>query len=132
MSQQQLQNQLPSPERLALLADVLGRLSSLCLAVEEVLREVAPELEREGAPVHGATLNRPVSEALDAQEAAVLCGISVSKWRQMDADGQCPAPIDMGTGRCPRWLRAELMDWLWRGAPPRVRWSAMRDASRRS
>jgi predicted DNA-binding transcriptional regulator AlpA len=66
-------------------------------------------------------------EGLDAAAAARLIGISVSKFRAMDAAGEVPAPVQIGTGRCPRWLRSELLAWLRAGAPSRLRWAQMRE-----
>ncbi len=88
---------------LQLLANMLAKIASAC------------------APTDGV-----VPEALDASQAATLCGISKSKWHAMNAAGQCPAPVELGD-RCPRWLRSELMGWLRHGAPTRVRWVMMRE-----
>jgi len=70
------------------------------------------------------------AEGLDAAGAATFIGVSVSKWHAMNAGGLCPAPVELGD-RCPRWIRSELRSWLLGGAPPRVRWAAMREAALR-
>jgi predicted DNA-binding transcriptional regulator AlpA len=67
-------------------------------------------------------------EALDASQAARLCGVSVSKFRAMSDRGLCPAPVELGD-RCPRWNRSELLAWLRSGAPPRSRWREMRETA---
>lgn len=97
------------------LADVLARLDAIAGILTNLLNA--------GSGI------RP--EAVDAAQAAVIAGVSISKWRQMDADGLCPSPIQLGTGRCPRWLYGEILCWLKAGAPSRARWSAMREAAMR-
>ena len=69
------------------------------------------------------------AEGLNAEEAAAYCGVSRSKWYDLDAAGQCPAPVELGDSGCRRWVRSELAAWLRSGAPPRVRWNAMRHAA---
>lgn len=68
-----------------------------------------------------------VPEALDASQAAKLCGVGRTKWHDLNTRGLCPSPVELGD-RCPRWLRSELLAWLRAGAPPRIRWHNMRDA----
>ena len=68
------------------------------------------------------------AEGLDAAAAAALVGISRSKWHDLDARGLCPAAVQIGVGRCPRWLRSELIGWLRAGAPARSRWLVIRRA----
>src|SRR5262245_7657609 len=65
-------------------------------------------------------------EALTIRQAAQLIGVSNSKFRQMDSAGHVPARIQEGTGNCPRWLRRELVCWLYAGAPVRSVWISMR------
>jgi predicted DNA-binding transcriptional regulator AlpA len=105
LDEQQLQSQPREP--LVLLGDLLSRLA-------EVL-----------GPADGVA-----PEALDAGLAARLCGVSRSKWHAMNAEGLAPSPVELGD-RCPRWLRSELLAWLRSGAPPRLRWLALRDSAMR-
>ena len=93
-----------TPELAGLLARALG--------------EVAASL-RDGSDV--------APEALTPEQAAKLCGVSISKWHQMAATSQTPSPIQLGdSGRCPRYLRGELLAWLKAGAPSRSRWELIR------
>ena len=71
------------------------------------------------------------SEGLDAGAAAAMLGVSRSKFFAMSSSGQIPQPIELGTGRCPRWSRSELLAWFRAGAPPRVRWEHMRASALR-
>jgi predicted DNA-binding transcriptional regulator AlpA len=70
-----------------------------------------------------------LAEGLDAPAAARFIGVSTSKWHDLVANGHAPEPVRLGSGNCPRWPRGELRAWLLNGAPPRVRWVAMRDAA---
>lgn len=64
-------------------------------------------------------------EALDAAQAARLCGVCRSKFHSMNSARQCPAPVELGD-RCPRWLASELRAWLRAGAPARAAWQQIR------
>jgi len=75
-------------------------------------------------------INTAAPEALGPAEAAVYCGVALSKWRDMNARALCPAPIELGD-RCPRWPRRLLLAWLLAGAPSRVRWLAIQDQALR-
>ncbi len=93
----------------------------------EALRLLAEVLKQVTAACDPAAAVTP--EALTADQAAVLCGVSRSKWYDLDAAGQCPAPVEIGdSGGCRRWLRSELLAWLRAGAPSRVKWLAIREA----
>lgn len=62
--------------------------------------------------------------AVDAIEAAHLCGVSPNHWWKLHNSGRCPAPIRLGR-RC-LWRVAELREWMAAGCPPRDRWKAER------
>ncbi len=66
------------------------------------------------------------AEALDASQASVVCGVSRSKWLALVSAGQAPSAVELGVGRCPRWLKSELMAWLKCGAPTMRTWASMR------
>jgi predicted DNA-binding transcriptional regulator AlpA len=68
------------------------------------------------------------AEGLAATEAAAFVGVSISKFRELDANGLIPSPARLGDGNCPRWSRTELGAWFRAGAPSRLRWTAMRDS----
>jgi hypothetical protein len=68
------------------------------------------------------------AEGLAAADAAIFIGVSISKFRELDANGLIPSPARIGDGNCPRWSRMELGAWLRAGAPSRLRWSSMRDS----
>jgi predicted DNA-binding transcriptional regulator AlpA len=71
------------------------------------------------------------AEGLSAREAAAFCGVSVAKWHGLNADALIPAPAELGTGRCPRWVRTELRAWLLAGTPPRRTWNDQRQTAMR-
>jgi predicted DNA-binding transcriptional regulator AlpA len=62
--------------------------------------------------------------AVDATEAARLCGVSRAHWWKLDSSGRCPAPIRLGR-RC-LWRVDELRAWMAAGCPPRDRWKTER------
>lgn len=59
--------------------------------------------------------------AVDATEAARLCGVSRATWWRMNSAGKIPAPVRV-TRRSPRWLVDELRGWLIAGCPDRQTW----------
>ncbi len=67
----------------------------------------------------------PEKLALPPKEAAALLGISRAQFFKLHAAGRLPAPVYLGT-RAPRWLVAELRDWLAAGAPDRAAWQRLR------
>jgi len=69
---------------------------------------------------------RAQAEGLDAAAAAMLLGISRSKFLAMDGSGHVPHRIELGDGKCPRWSRGELVAWLRNGAPHRSTWNTRR------
>ena len=88
-----------------------------------------------GTPASSSTHN-PASEplAVDAQEAARLCGVRRAHWWRLVSSGRAPAPIYLGRRAVwaldgPTGLRA----WMLAGCPPRdgaaaERWRARRAA----
>jgi predicted DNA-binding transcriptional regulator AlpA len=64
-------------------------------------------------------------EALAAADAARLLGISRSQFFKMHSAGKVPMPVYL-TLRCPRWRRAELLNWLDAGCPDRLTWTKLR------
>ena len=55
--------------------------------------------------------------AVNARDAARICGISIAMWWKFDRSGRCPRAIRMG--RLKRWRVEELKAWLAMGCPPR-------------
>jgi len=66
------------------------------------------------------------AEGLDAAAAAMLLGVSRSKFLAMDNTGHIPNRVELGDGCCPRWSRGELVAWLRNGAPHRATWNTRR------
>ena len=64
------------------------------------------------------------SLAVDAAGAARLCGLSRSKWFELESAGKVPRALRFAGDRCPRWVVSELHEWLRAGAPPRDQWEA--------
>jgi predicted DNA-binding transcriptional regulator AlpA len=62
--------------------------------------------------------------------AAGLCGASRATWCRLRVAGKIPAPIKLG--RCVRWNRAELAEWVNAGCPPRDMWEAIKAQNRRT
>ncbi len=62
--------------------------------------------------------------ALNALELARMLGVSLRHvWRQSSA-GKLPKPLKIG--KCVRWTRSEIEDWLAAGAPDRRTWEQMK------
>jgi hypothetical protein len=70
-------------------------------------------------------------EGLDPSAAADFIGVHVSKLHDLNSRGLMPAPANLGDGRCPRFVRSELLAWLIAGAPSRLRWQSMRELAMR-
>ena len=87
---------------------------------------LAEQIARLAAALDARTAPR---EGLTPTEAAAFLGISPAKLHQLDASGLIPSPAQIGDGRCPRYSASELRCWLLAGAPARLQWRAMRDAS---
>ena len=64
--------------------------------------------------------------AVDARDAARLCGVSTAHWYGLLSTGRAPAGIRLG--RRVVWTVADLAAWLAAGAPSRDRWDAIRGA----
>ena len=84
-----------------------------------------PEILAELRAIRAAVESGP-AEGLDASAAAALCGVSRSKWHELVSRGLAPAAAELGDGRCGRWCRSELIQWLRAGAPSRARWNEQR------
>jgi predicted DNA-binding transcriptional regulator AlpA len=59
-----------------------------------------------------------------------MLGISRAQFYKLHQAGRLPLPVYLGT-RAPRWLLADLADWLRAGAPDRQTWQRMREATAR-
>ena len=58
---------------------------------------------------------------IDAAEAAKLVAVSRSTWFALAASGRTPAAVRLG--RCVRYRRQEVLDWIRAGCPCRNRWT---------
>lgn len=67
-------------------------------------------------------LDAAATEALSADQAARMLGMSRSKFYDLDARGLVPARLHVGDLKDGRWMRRELVDWLAAGCPPRATW----------
>ena len=65
---------------------------------------------------------------LTAERAAELVGISRAHWYALRSADRVPAPIHLG--RCVRWLRDEVIEWLGMGCPNREQFEARRKGRR--
>jgi predicted DNA-binding transcriptional regulator AlpA len=61
---------------------------------------------------------------LRAAQACRLCSVSEATWGRWDSAGKIPRGIKIGGARL--WRRAELLDWVAAGCPPRREWEARR------
>ena len=61
---------------------------------------------------------------LDAEDVGLLLGISRSMVLKLNASGQLPLPVRLG--RCARWRRRELTEWVDAGCPSRAQWQQTR------
>jgi len=62
--------------------------------------------------------------AVGAEEAATICGIGLTLWKEMDVTGRIPSPIKFGA-RCV-WYLDELRRWMDTGCPDRERWEILK------
>ena len=69
------------------------------------------------------TNGQPERLGLTAEQAAVLIGIGRAHFFKLRSADRIPAPLRLG--RCVRWLRDDLVEWLRLGCPPRERFEAM-------
>lgn len=73
------------------------------------------ELNRELIPDHGV---------------AELLSISRSMVHKLRAQGKLPEPVRLG--RCLRWSRNEIADWINAGCPSRDRWLVLKEERSRA
>jgi predicted DNA-binding transcriptional regulator AlpA len=62
---------------------------------------------------------------VDARDASQLLGISRAQLYKLHSSGRLPLPVHLGV-RAPRWVIAELQEWLASGAPPRDQWERLK------
>lgn len=67
--------------------------------------------------------------AYSAAELAKQLHCSARHIAALNASGRIPAPIRLG--RCTRWLRSEIVEWLAASAPCRDKWEALKAGGRR-
>lgn len=72
-----------------------------------------------------------VPELLTATQAARWAGVSVSKWRDLDSRGLCPAPVLIGDGNCPRFRLQDLKQWAAHDCCSRSRFEVIRATTMR-
>ena len=87
---------------------------------------LADEVRQLVAALNGAAIQ---PEGLSPTEAARYIGVSAAKLHSMNTAGQLPTPVELGDGRCPRYIRSELAAWLRAGAPTRAQWAIRRETS---
>jgi len=63
--------------------------------------------------------------ALSAKDAARQLGISRAQFWKLHSAGKVPRPVYLGA-KAPRWLAAELQEWLRADAPDRVTWEKLK------
>src|SRR5436305_476402 len=63
--------------------------------------------------------------AVTARDTARMLGISRAQLYRLHSSGRLPLPVYCGT-RAPRWVVAELRDWLTAGCPDRQTWERMK------
>jgi len=104
----------------------------------ETMSEIPTIPKRRGRPpgtpsaTHGERFKADIAPveplAVGAKEAAALCGIGLTLWRNMGQTGQVPAFIKLG-GRCV-WSLDELRRWIAAGSPNRERWEILKKSNR--
>lgn len=62
--------------------------------------------------------------AVEALQAARLCGVSRATWYSLRKAGRIPRPVRLG--RRVLWRIDELREWMAAGCPPCSRWDAMK------
>lgn len=62
------------------------------------------------------------SITLDCNAAASLISVSRSTFWKLHNTGNLPLPLRLSS-RVVRWRRAELVDWVKAGCPPRDKWT---------
>ena len=63
--------------------------------------------------------------AVEATQAARLCGVSRATWYSLRKAGRVPKPIRLG--RRVLWRIEELREWMAAGCPPMSRWEAVKN-----
>ena len=64
---------------------------------------------------------------VDAQQLALMIGLSLRTIRRMDAAGRLPRPVRIGN--CTRWRVSEIRAWSEAGCPDRAAWEQQRRAA---
>ena len=57
---------------------------------------------------------------LNTNDAALLCGVTVKRWRTWNSLGKIPTPLRIG--KCFFWKRDELQRWIEADCPIRKHW----------
>jgi predicted DNA-binding transcriptional regulator AlpA len=70
----------------------------------------------------------PPAELLSANDVAAVLRVGLSTLERMKAGARLPRPLELSSG-CHRWRRAEILDWIGAGCPPRAEWEARRRAA---
>lgn len=73
------------------------------------------------------TQSNPVALAVSAADTAAILDVSQRHLWAMHSAGKIPKPVRLG--RCVKWIRQELEDWLAAGAPSREQWEKQKGAS---
>ena len=83
---------------------------------------MANRSDRPGPKISDGSATPPAPESLlvDAAQAAALLGVSRNMVWKLNATGRLPIPVRLG--RCVRWRRNELVDWINADCPARDRW----------
>lgn len=68
--------------------------------------------------------------AIDARDAAAFVGISRAHWLRLVSCGRAPRGLKLGARRV--WSTVELAAWIEAGAPPLVKWEALRERGSRT
>lgn len=57
---------------------------------------------------------------IDANSAALMCGMHRASWYKAVASGKAPAGVRIGG--MVRWRKAELESWIAHDCPPQAKW----------
>jgi predicted DNA-binding transcriptional regulator AlpA len=85
---------------------------------------VRNEREPTRTPEGGTPASTPF--AVEAKEAARLCGVSRATWYKLRKAGKVPRPVRLG--RRTIWRVDELREWMDSGCPALMKWEAMKPA----
>ena len=80
----------------------------------EVAQPAAATMEPAAPP-------RPEAALITASELAATLHVGRSTVHELGRSGRLPPGISLG--RCRRWRRQEILDWIERGCPPANRWT---------